>query len=295
MNNRIALSIKPDFTAGRWDWSLAGEGFSLTGAVEAQDREDAVVCALDMAHADLAAHGPATIVLSLVESARLWSFTADLETLFGGLTLTPYTDADCELRSAAIAALKPAPAEPGPLPALTVATDGSSHHGRIGWGWLAHDGQHGQGSRKPTRGECARRSHVVLAELRAISAAISALPDRPLQIRSDSTAAIALVDEWMRGGDRLPQGYVTTHPLATRKGGLLCMQEQVRTHRHRIDISWVRGHVGDALNEGADSLAKLARRAAEGTWGFTTDDVDRRAHEIADAFATHRRSLATAA
>ena len=37
MNNRIALSLKPDFTAGRWDWSLAGEGFSLTGSVEAQE------------------------------------------------------------------------------------------------------------------------------------------------------------------------------------------------------------------------------------------------------------------
>jgi hypothetical protein len=69
MNNRIALSIKSDFTAGRWDWSLAGEGVGLTGSVEAQDREDAVVCALAMAYADLAAHGPATIVLSLVDSA----------------------------------------------------------------------------------------------------------------------------------------------------------------------------------------------------------------------------------
>ena len=47
-------------------------------------------------------------MLSLVESARLWSFTADLETLFAGVTLTPYTDADCELRAAAIAALQPA-------------------------------------------------------------------------------------------------------------------------------------------------------------------------------------------
>lgn len=99
----------------------------------------------------------------------------------------------------------------------------------------------------------------------------------------------------MRGGGRLPQGYAATHHAATRRGGLVWMQEQVRTHRHRIDISWVRGHVGDSLNEGADSLAKLARRAAEGTWGFTTHDVDHRAQAIADVFATDRRTLTTAA
>ena len=67
--------------------------------------------------------------------------------------------------------------------------------------------------------------------------------------------------------------------------------------RHRIDIGWVRGHAGDPLNEGADSLAKLARRAAEGTWGFTADDVPGRAREIADAFATAHQTAqpATAA
>ena len=63
------------------------------------------------------------------------------------------------------------------------------------------------------------------------------------------------------------------------------MQEQVRKEAPRLDIGWVRGHAGDALNEGADSLAKLARRAAEGTWGFGPDDVPARARAIADAFA----------
>lgn len=297
MDNRIALSLKPDFTNDRWGWSLAGTGVSLTGSVEAHDREDAVVCVLAAAHADLLAGGPATVVLSLAENARLWSFTADLERHFCGVTLTPYTEADRDLRDAAIAALKPAPPPQAetPLSALTVATDGSAHRGRIGWGWLAHDGQHGQGTARPPREECGRRGHVLLAELRAISAAISALPHRPLEIRSDSKAAIALVHEWARGGDRLPSGYAATHHLASRRGGLLWMQEQVRTHQHRIDIAWVRGHVGDSLNEGADSLAKLARRASEGTWGFTAADVDRRAQEIADAFAPDRRSLTTAA
>ena len=73
------------------------------------------------------------------------------------------------------------------------------------------------------------------------------------------------------------------------------MQEQVRREAHRIEFGWVRGHVGDSLNEGADSLAKLARRATEGTWGFTPADVPTRAQSIAEVFATDHRRLATAA
>ena len=100
----------------------------------------------------------------------------------------------------------------------------------------------------------------------------------------------------MRGGDRLPAGYSATHyTAAVRRSGLLWMQQQVLREAHRIDICWVQGHVGDALNEGADSLAKLARRAAEGTWGYAADDVPDRAKAIAEAFATDQRQLATAA
>ena len=71
MTERIALSLKPDFTAGRWDWSLAGEGFSLTDSVEAESREDAVVCVLAAAYDYLAALGPVAIVLSLVTPPEL--------------------------------------------------------------------------------------------------------------------------------------------------------------------------------------------------------------------------------
>jgi ribonuclease HI len=178
---------------------------------------------------------------------------------------------------------------------ITVATDGSAHRGRIGWGWLASNGQHDLGEKKPPHEECSRRGHVGLAELRAISEAIEAFPGRPLTIRSDSKVAIALVREWMRGSDRMPHWYAATHYTAARKGGLIWMREQVRREAHRIDITWVQAHAGDALNEGADSLAKLARRAAEGTWGFTTDDVPGRAKAVAEAFATEQRQVATAA
>ena len=178
---------------------------------------------------------------------------------------------------------------------MTVATDGSAARGSIGWGWLASDGTHACASSKPSVRECGRGSLALLAELRAISAAIDALPSQQLTILTDCVPALALIRGWIEGADRLPFGYVATHHAATKKGGLIWMQEQVRREAYRIEFGWVRGHVGDSLNEGADSLAKLARRATEGTWGFTPADVPTRAQSIAEVFATDHRRLATAA
>ncbi|WP_457188649.1 RNase H family protein [Nocardioides sp. P5_E3] len=287
MAERIALSLNPDFASGRWAWSLMGESFGSTGSVRAHGREDAVVCALAAAYPALQRAVPVEVVVSLPPTAQLWSCAAEVSALFAGVTLMPYTETDSTLRSAAMRALNPSPPFVAPpADALTVATDGSATRGRIGWGWLAEDGRHGHGTEAPSTRLCVRRKHPVLAELRAISEAITALPHRDLVIRTDCRPAISLVEEWMGGGDRVPDGYVATHHTAVKRGGLLWMQEQVRTQAPRLDIGWVRGHAGDPLNEGADSLAKLARRAAEGTWGFTAADVPQRAREIAGAFTT---------
>lgn len=298
MAERIALSLKPDFASGRWTWSLMGESFGSTGSVRARGREDAVLCAVAAAYPDVQARVPAEIVVTLPPTARLWSYAAEVEAHFRGVSLVAYTAGDAALRSAAMRALRPVqPVVAPPTGSLTVATDGSATRGRIGWGWLAEDGRHGHGTETPSVRQCAKRRHPVLAELRAISQAILALPHRDLVIRTDCRAAVSFVEEWMAGGDRLPHSYVATHHTALKQGGLLWMQEQVRKEASRLDIGWVRGHAGDPLNEGADSLAKLARRAAEGTWGFTAADVPRRAQEIADAFtAAHQTTRpATAA
>jgi ribonuclease HI len=295
---RVALSLKPVAGTNRWCWSLAGEGINCTGTVSARDREDAVVCSIAAAYADLTADGPVDIVVSLPVRARLWALSQELADVFAGVTVRPFTDADAALRVAAIRALEPTAAvavDEGPRPGLTVATDGSAAHRRIGWGWLAVDGQHGYGSASPSRRSCATHSLAVLAELRGISAAIDGVPGRDLLILTDSRAAITLVREWIAGGDRVPPGYPTTQLGASAMGGLLRIQKQVRRDAHRIDIRWVRGHAGDPLNEGADSLAKLARRHAEGTWGFTAEEIPGRARSIAEAFATERRQHATAA
>lgn len=295
MNVRIALSLKPDFPNARWAWSLAGEGFGTTGSVAAHSREDAVLCAVAQAYDWLRARGPVELVVSLPPTARLWSWTAEISTHFVGVAFVAYTDADASIRLVAMRALNPVqPVVAAPTGSLTVATDGSATRGRIGWGWLAEDGRHGHGTETPSIRLCVRRKHPVLAELRGISEAIARLPRRDLAIRTDCRTAISLVEDWIGGGSRLPNGYVSTHHTAVKRGGLLWMQEQVRQEAPRLDISWVRGHAGDPLNEGADSLAKLARRGAEGTWGFTADDVPRRAREIADAFTTPHQTTRSA-
>ncbi len=298
---RIALSLKPDFTEGRWEWSLAGEGFTLTGSVPARDREDAVLLALGASYDSLRDRGPVQLVVSLPASARLWAYAGDVAAHFAGVTLVPFKDTDTELRATAMKALNAQPLTAPAVPMqrvpdgpLTVATDGSASRGRIGWGWVTDDGRHDCGSATPTVKACTRRIQPAYAELRAISEAIAALPGRDLVIRSDCQPAVTLVRDWIAGVDRMPFGYDATHHDADRRGGLRWMQKQVRAEAHRIDIGWVRGHAGDPLNEAADSLAKLARRATEGTWGFAPADVPERARAIADAFVGHHQPAAAA-
>lgn len=287
---RFALSLKPDHVQGDWEWCAASGADLHRGRIAARNREDAALCAVAEVRRVVCA-GAIEFVVTLADTARLWSLAADIAAAWPGVRLVPPTPDDTELRAQARLELERRdPAGPQPLTQaeagpLVVATDGSAHRGRIAWGWLAEDGTHACGTSVPAREQGNRRSQIVLAELLAISEAIRRSAGRPLFIRSDSRVAIALVREWADGGDRLPAGYNGAHPAAARRGGLCWMQEQVRREAHRIDIAWVPGHAGDPLNEGADSLAKLARRAAEGTWGYGPDDVEVRAAAIAEAFA----------
>lgn len=296
---RLALSLKPDHVQGDWEWCLASAAEVRRGRVPARDREDAALCAIAEVHEAVRAD-TIEVVVTLSETARLWDLAADIATAWPGVRIVQPAADDTEIHALARLGLErhlevvPEPRALSDLRPLTVATDGSAHRGRIAWGWLAEDGTHACGTSVPAREQATRRSQIVLAELIAISEAIRSTPARPLLIRSDSRVAIALVRAWAAGGDRLPGGYNAAHHTATRRGGLCWMQEQVRREAHRLDIVWVHGHAGDPLNEGADSLAKLARRAAEGTWGYGPADVPDRASAIATAFAVNREHTTAA-
>ena len=82
---RIALSVKPDFDAGDWQWCFASEARALSGRVAAVDREDAVLCAIGAAYDELVAANPVTVVVSLAENARLWGLADDIAVYYAGL------------------------------------------------------------------------------------------------------------------------------------------------------------------------------------------------------------------
>ena len=278
---RCFIIVKERHDVGEWDWVLVGPDLHAAGALEARGIEDAIIAAVGAAYESIKALAPVQIVVALPSNARFWMLTDEIAHAYPGVEVVPFTDDDAEIRAAAVEAL--AVHRTGPLEPLVVATDGSAHRGFIGWGWLAGDGQHGFGRQVPNARIRDPHSLVVLSELQAIAEAVRALPRRTLTIRSDSRVALALIQDWLRGEASMPKGYETDH--RAELAGLNRMHDDLCRESERLSFEWVQGHVGEALNEGADSLAKLARRFAEGTGGLTADEIPGRALAIAETFA----------
>ncbi|EGD41459.1 FtsQ [Nocardioidaceae bacterium Broad-1] len=278
---RCFIVVKERSDAESWDWVLAGPGLHAAGSLGARGTEDAIIAAVGAAYDSLVRIAPVQIVVALPSNSRFWMLTDEIADAYPGVTVVPFVEDDADIRAEAVEAL--AVYRTGPLPPLVVATDGSAHRGFIGWGWLAGDGQHGFGRQVPNARIRDPQSLVVLAELQAIAEAVRALPRRTLTIRTDSRVALALIEDWLRGEESMPKGYETEH--RAELAGLTRMHDDLCRESERLSFEWVRGHVGEALNEGADSLAKLARRFAEGTWGLTADEIPGRARAIAETFA----------
>lgn len=127
-------------------------------------------------------------------------------------------------------------------PRQVVAVDGSwgarTHHGS--WAVLTDTG----------RWACEDSPRVaspLVAEVHAIALALRITGDRPVQILCDSQTAIRLVH-----GPVAPVGL--SHPLTVIRRQL---------PGRDVQLTWVPGHTGHALNEGADRLAVAARRCGE--------------------------------
>ncbi|AZZ55014.1 ribonuclease HI [Rathayibacter iranicus] len=131
---------------------------------------------------------------------------------------------------------------------IDVATDGAYHPHRGGgaYGWLACNGEHSFGS--------ARVRSALDAELVAILSAVRAQPSGcTVRVSTDSRDAIAIIDG--RGAD------ARWRPSSLRLADLILLQRR----RLTVRLRWVKGHAGDAMNDGADRLARLARTG--GHWG----------------------------
>ncbi|MCO8270363.1 hypothetical protein M1L60_07105 [Actinoplanes sp. TRM 88003] len=170
---------------------------------------------------------------------------------------------------------------------LTVYTDGSVSRRQIvsrrgwltGWGFLSTGGSYGCG-RYPQFAANAGSEVTTVTELRAVWHAVRGeLAGRAVTVVTDSRNAAAILDEWKAGRHRMPAGYIGSNRSVST---LEKLRNLVVANPSRLTVETVRGHSGDVLNEGADTLAQLGMRWARDN--LTQEDVSRRAESVADGF-----------
>ncbi|MFF4211773.1 RNase H family protein [Streptomyces sp. NPDC001796] len=119
-----------------------------------------------------------------------------------------------------------------------------------GYGWAAEDGTTGYGdSLASSSGD---------AEVIGIYAAALSLlehhdEDAPVVLLCDSTEAVDAVNTALRSADP-----AAAHRTALFPESRQLMDRLVRhRHRHRVQVRWLKGHIGHDLNETADAFARL--------------------------------------
>ncbi|MCQ4084349.1 hypothetical protein NGB36_28150 [Streptomyces sp. RB6PN25] len=136
-----------------------------------------------------------------------------------------------------------------------------------GYGWAAADGTAGWGdSLASTSGE---------AEVIAVCQALLALVDRHPSLQRvlvlcDSIQAVEAVRHAVNGSE---PSIIQRTVLFPDGRALL---DQLAPHRDRIEVRWLKGHIGHDLNEAADALARLALHRASGR---TPESVARKSAE----------------
>ncbi|WP_176710139.1 RNase H family protein [Streptomyces sp. Wb2n-11] len=123
-----------------------------------------------------------------------------------------------------------------------------------GYGWAAEDGTTGLGiSMAASSGE---------AEIIGIcEAALSSLhvdDEAQVVVLCDSKQAVTCLHTALAEGSPDPAHRALLFP---ESGSLL---ERLLPHAGRVDVRWLKGHIGHELNETADTLANLALRRATG-------------------------------
>lgn len=275
-------------------YAAAAEDWSWTGASTASNADLAVLDAIEQVCAQHGRHRRFRFVLNLGSQSPLWRYKCQLDRIATNWWIERPDEADRRLIMAADVQAKPVATEPLPVDQghVIVATDGSVRGRYAGTGWLSATGEHGLNgcwSSSTTVGSAA----VLVAELRAIGAAVCALPRHHLTVLSDSQGAVAMVRRWQRGECQMPAGY-PAEPLV-RKRSLYTIRQRICDDRERVDVRWAPGHRGEPLNEGADALARLGSRYRRGGHGMDVDEYRHRSAGIAQAFAAEYRRVNAAA
>lgn len=142
---------------------------------------------------------------------------------------------------------------PLPVGPLVVATDASVRRGTCGLGFLASNGTYGYRRIK--------LKSVSLGEIYAIDFAISSLePGSVRVIFSDSIGALRQCRDWRSGRIAHPQ---YSQIKKQQWESIEEMRRRLSEALYGVQLSHVKGHNGDLLNEAADSLANIARLYGE--------------------------------
>ncbi len=167
---------------------------------------------------------------------------------------------------------------------LFVATDGSVRKRIIaGSAWLASSGEYGLDAVRHST-KMHGSAVVLVAEVRAIGAAVQKLRGRDMTIYSDNAAAVELVERWTDGHDVLPKRY-PAYRESGKTPGLVRIRQTIYEHRDQITVHWVKGHSGEPLNEGAHRLARLASRFKLSDGTLNRDEYRCRAEDLADTYS----------
>ena len=139
-----------------------------------------------------------------------------------------------------------------------IHTDGAcrGNPGPGGWAWACGVDEYASGSESHTTNQ--------RMEVRAVIEALSANPDGPIEIVSDSTYVVKCFHDkwhagWLRRGWKNSQG----KPVSNRD-----LWEQLFTLtlgvEREVTFTWVKGHSGDVMNEFVDLLATQAADLQQG-------------------------------
>ncbi|AHH20768.1 ribonuclease H-like protein [Nocardia nova SH22a] len=150
---------------------------------------------------------------------------------------------------------------------LIIATDGSWKDWISGSGYVTHNGYWELSGRilKGPRQLNPIHNHgtgALAAELRAVGMALERFPGRAARILVDSQAALGFLWSWQAGDiDRMPTGYSLRPRINGDSRPALVRFAELIAGRTDLRFVHVRGHDGHAMNEVADSLAKIGRTA----------------------------------
>ncbi|MFD3824449.1 RNase H family protein [Streptomyces sp. NPDC058625] len=125
---------------------------------------------------------------------------------------------------------------------------------RCGYGWAAEDGTTGHGDSLASGSGEAEVIGICVAAL----SLLEHHEDAPVVLLCDSTEAVDAVDAALRSADPTAAHRTLLFPESRQ------LMDRLVRHHHRVQVRWLKGHIGHDLNETADAFARLALRRATG-------------------------------